>query len=353
MRHSRHEFRLPVEWWTSAGERLDLGLPPERALFSRSRQQKGQAVSGLARVRNGLAQGNRLSEALRHSGLQLPVHLWAILEAGERTGLTGASFREVGEHLTQLQLQRQRLVSQLWYPGLVFLTAVLVMGIIVFWVVPRLRELGREMGAGAQLPWWTENLGRIYGTGFMIALGLLLMGIFIPFVLGRGGARSLRLSRWTERGYSAIPLLGTYRSRLREARLLEQLSVLLHGGFTLPEALRLVVKGTDLLHEKTELDRLRERLLMGGGFEAALRDCPLLFPETVELLEVGQECGKLDQYMRRIAKAHGTFLATLRERSFRLLEPAFLCFLTLAVGGLIVAYLLPIIRLLEESGLGA
>jgi len=349
----RKGFRLPVDWWTRAGERLDLGLSPERAFFSPSQRLRREAVSGLERVRLGLEEGYRLSESLRQAGLELPLHLWALIETGERTGLTGAALREIGEQLAAARSRRQRLSGQLWYPGLVFLTACSVMGLILVWVIPRLRELGKEMGGGAELPWFTEYLGWIYGGALCGCATVLLAGWGLVLTLHRLGSRSLRFSQWAENLYAALPLAGTYRTRSRESRLLDQLAVLLCGGYTLPEALQLLSSRSVQRHEQTELARFRERLLNGGGFDAALRDCPLVSVETSELLEVGQECGKLDQYMRRIAEAHVAYLDALRERGLRLLEPVFLLVLTAAVGGLIIAYLLPFVQLLEQAGPGS
>ena len=83
-------------------------------------------------------------------------------------------------------------------------------------------------------------------------------------------------------------------------------------------------------------------------FGEALAEFQIVNEESRILLMVGQESGRLDQYLERIAHDLEGSVALRLEQGIRFLEPAMLLFLSVAVGGLILAYLLPMIGMLER-----
>jgi type IV pilus assembly protein PilC len=102
--------------------------------------------------------------------------------------------------------------------------------------------------------------------------------------------------------------------------------------------------------EQQELMRFRSSLLMGMGFSVSLRACPLFDRESVPLLEAGQESGRLESYMERIALARDEEARWKVSQATRFVEPVFLFVLSGAIGGMVLAYLLPMVRLLEQAG---
>lgn len=306
--------------------------------------------AGLDRIMGELKQGKALVEALRKAGLGLPMEAWCLLESGERTGRLGEAMTEVGTLLQHRETRRRELMGQLWYPALVGATAFAVMGLILLWVIPQMREVGASMGLGEELPWLTAHIGVLYGGILGTGCGLAVLTALSLCLLNRMGRLRQSWGRFEEAILSAVPLLGRIRRRTRESRLLKQLETLLRGGLTLPHALELAADARASLWEKEELGHLRTRLLMGAGFEAAIADCRLIDPVNAEMLQVGQESGQLDTWMGRIADAEAKSVERELSRLTRFLEPAFLFFLSGAVGGLILAYLLPMVRMLEQAG---
>ena len=285
---------------------------------------------------------------MREAGLRLPAEAWSVFESGEYTGRLGEAMVDIGEFLRERQRRRSELMGQLWYPGLVLLTGFLVMSLILFWVVPQMRGVSQSMGQGQDLPWLTENIGRLYGSIF---------GLLIVFILGLSGLvtafrylarRSSRSADSCERLYRCLPGLGWLRRNGREARITRQVGTLLRGGVTLPRALDLAAGLAPDLWEQRQLLEFRTRLLMGAGFNDALGEFQIVHAESRLLLMAGQESGQLDHYMERIAHDLDERISRTMGEWIRFLEPAMLLFLSIAVGGLILAYLLPMVRMLER-----
>jgi general secretion pathway protein F len=337
-------------WWVRCGERLMLGLGLEAVLEEDGSLRGGAERAGVASARAGLRSGQAVVGALRGSGLRLPLEAWSLLEAGEHTGRLGEAMREVGHMLEARQARRRELTGQLWYPLMVGCAGLGVMGLILLWVVPEMREMSGAMGLGDKLPWLTEHIGRLYG--LILAAGL---GLVLAVAGGLAGLRWLgrRSARWglvEERLLGAVPLVGGLRRRVREARLLRQLGTLLGGGTTLPRALEMVAEAVPNRWEAEELRLFRSRLLMGAGFADGLAGCALIAPEDAVLLRTGQEGGRLETYMERIAADLEQQVNWSIRQATRLMEPLFLLGLSGAIGGLVLAYLLPMIQMLEQAG---
>lgn len=334
-------------WWQRTGERLKLGLGLSEVLAG---AEQGSCGEGLKAFRVGLGSGRGVTEAMRESGMRLPLEAWSLLDAGEQAGRLGEAMQEVGQFLKERRARRRAFLGQIWYPLLLLWVGGLVMGIILYWVVPQLREMASGMGSGEDLPWITENLGRLYGGCFAGGVGACLgvaglVGGLEVLARRRTGAGRLR-----ELIYGQVPILGSVFQQTREARILKQAGTLLTGGKTLPGALEQVAAGTPVLWEREALARFREGLLLGAGFRRALGGCPLIGEESRLLLEAGQESGLLEDYMIRLARDLEEAASWRMGELTRLLEPVFLLALSGATGGLILAYLLPMVRLLEGAG---
>jgi type IV pilus assembly protein PilC len=102
------------------------------------------------------------------------------------------------------------------------------------------------------------------------------------------------------------------------------------------------------LWERAQLETFRKRLLMGSGFEEGLDAFPLVGEESRPLLKVGQEGGQLDRYLLQLADDLDEEVTQRLSRCIRFLEPGMLLILSIAIGGLILAYLLPMVRMLEQ-----
>ena len=342
----RKEYIPHWNWWLRTGERICLGLDLRGTLAGAEGPKRDQ--EGFARILAGLRQGSGIVQALRLSGMRLPVEAWSLLEAGEQTGGMGEAWLAVGALLRQREQHQRELTGQLWYPGLVILMGVGVMGILLLWFIPQLKMIAEGLGNGAALPWITRYAGPLYG-GLMGAflLSLVLTGI-LSIVIRKAGRTSMLCASLAELFKSRLPIVGRIHQVGREGRFLRQLGTLLRGGVALPSALQNMAGSCPSAWERAELEQFRQRLLMGAPVAEGLANCRLLKPATCMLLVAGQEAGRLDQYLIRLAEEDEALAAWRLQQAVRLLEPALLLGLSAAVGGLVLAYLLPMVRLLEQ-----
>ncbi len=341
-------YTLDWSWWVRSGERIALGLDLRRLFSGRDTTLGSGMRRGLERCTGFLEEGDGLVRAMRRSGLALADEAWCLLQAGERTGRLGEAMCEVGEHIKQAQNRRKEVVGQLWYPGFVSLTGIVVMAIILFWVVPQLRDISNSMGADGEFPWLTENIGRLYGGMMVLFVGVLSVSLTGWHVIKRLARRSLKWARVLELLAGWIPVAGQLRGLAREARILRQIGTLLRGGITFPSALEMAASNSPDQFETYQLTEFRKRQLMGISFEEGLAACSLFNQENHPLLVTGQETGRFDTFALRIADDADRELSWRLKQLVRAIEPATVISLAALVAGLVMAYMLPTIHMLEQ-----
>lgn len=302
---------------------------------------------GLERLSEELRSGLGLVDGLRESGLELPQEGWGYLMAGEQTGKLGEAFCAVSR-LLEIRLEaRRELTGQLWYPGFLLVVGCGVMSVLLFFVIPEMKALQMDMNPGGKLPWITENLGWLYGGMSLLFVLVLMATLTLWRVMDALSRRSLLWSGRRERITGRIPWLGRYFHAIREARLLGQLSPLLQSGFAVPRALELASEATPHKWESSLLMRFRSHLMHGAPLMEGFASCPLFSRESHALLSLGEECGRLDEFMEKRGAELRDAIKWWTAQAMRAFEPLLLGILGLAVGGLMVAYLLPMLKLLE------
>ncbi len=131
-----------------------------------------------------------------------------------------------------------------------------------------------------------------------------------------------------------------FRERGRQddlVALIRQLSVLLHAGIPLDEALSGMERGNVPAPLRTVINRLREHLREGSSLAAGLKEFPHIFDAGfVALVQAGEASGSLASVMDRLADAISRRREVGRKMTAALAYPL----LMLLVGGLILALLL-------------
>ncbi|HRF02161.1 MAG TPA: type II secretion system F family protein, partial [Pirellulaceae bacterium] len=151
-----------------------------------------------------------------------------------------------------------------------------------------------------------------------------------------------RFERWLLR----LPLVGVMRQRQELSRAASVLATLLESGIVLEQALELVERTSRNPLLTDALAAVRRRITEGSDLGRAVgaeRYFPAVF---AHVFSIGQESGQLETLLRRIAEDYDRQVDTLATRLSAVLEPTMILILTVVVGFIMFATLLPIL----ESG---
>ncbi len=239
---------------------------------------------------------------------------------------------------------RSSVQSALMYPIVLVAVAIVAVMTMIFFVVPKFETTFRQFGKA--LPPATENLLAL--SHWLREDGwMLLIGVAALFILVRGRLRTPQgLLSWHRRKLT-LPVLGDLFSKIEVARLARTLGTLLGNGVSLLPALTIVKDTVDNRALANSLDGVLVRLKAGQGFARPLMETGLYPKLAVHMVAVGEETGRLDAMLLKVADVYDQEVNTALKRALGLLEPILILTLAVVVGGIIYSLMSALLGLTE------
>jgi general secretion pathway protein F len=125
------------------------------------------------------------------------------------------------------------------------------------------------------------------------------------------------------------------------------LGTLIKSGVPILKAMELVrdIVGNRVISDR--LDAVRTRLKEGDRLSLPLQQAGIFPPLAVQMITVGEESGKLDEMLLRIAETYEKIVRNLIKRAIGLIEPVMILFMGVVVGFIVISMLLAIFSMNE------
>jgi type II secretory pathway component PulF len=258
---------------------LDAGLALERALLTLQEQAGyGALRQALEDIRERVASGDRLVEALRrHSGLFQELEI-AVIDAGERSGVLPDNLERLADYLEALYHARRRLMVGLAYPVILVHLAILIPPIPIL----------MSTGVGAYL----ETVFR----GFLVLYGLAA-GIYLLLRLIRRPESGRML---LDRILLSLPFFGRLLLRLSTSRFTRILATLYGAGIPVIESLRIASESCGNQVVSEAVLRVADGLDAGDRLSEAVAREPIFPRVFIEYVQTGEETGNLGGMMDKL-----------------------------------------------------
>ncbi len=322
---------------------IKAGLPLMRALeILAARSGIGAFQGVLNAVREQVRGGSTLADAIAHHPRYFSELYIASLRSGERSGNVVEMLARYQAFMKRMLAVRKKILSALSYPA--FLLAVGV-GVIVFlltFVMPTFLDVYRE--AQSELPVATRIL--MATVDFARQWILLLAAGFVAMVV------AVRAWRTTVRGRRAVdnvllhtPFIGSVMKTHYTIMVSRTLATILAGGIPLVSALLMVADSVPNRIVAEHLARVIERVKTGTGLAAAFSVDGFMPRMTLEMIEVGEATGALEEMLNQVADFHEDELDRALTRITTWVEPALLLTMGLLVAAVVITMYLPIFNL--------
>ena len=320
---------------------IGAGIPLLESLDTIIAQQRGAFRAVLLEVRERVASGASLAEALRQRADWFDPLSVNLVEVGEHTGAMEHVLRQLADFKQRQSELKDQVLNALAYPIflLVFGTAATLF--LMTYVMPPLLENLQE--TLPVLPWPTRvvkacsDLLLQYGWLIIVFAGLLALSAAMAL---RVGAVRRRVHRLMLR----LPGLGPLILKQSLARVAMVLSTLLRSGMVLTKSLKLAAGATRNLVLRDALEACRRSVMEGKDVSNALEQVGIFPPMAVRIFSVGQETGRLEAMLDQLADDYQRQVATASARLAALLEPVLIVILACFVGFVLVATILPILE---------
>lgn len=321
------------------------GLPLDRALdIIRQVSSMPVMVELVEDVQSGVRGGNPLSKALQSHPKQFSSFYINFIRSAEISGNLAESLEDLSRYLEKSQALKNQLLSAMIYPVILVSVTLLSLGIIVTYVLPEFSKLFEDMNA-ALPPSTAFVLGAADAAqdyGLFVIAGLVILALYLK---NRSRDPAWRL-RWDGRILS-MALLGDLVKKIEMARLSRSLGTLLKGGVPLLTALNIAKESLQNRVMSGRLQDVSASLQEGSGLAGPLLETGV-FPEfALQMIQVGEETGKLDKMLIKVAEIYEGEVATATQRMLSVLEPLLIIGLGLVIGGIIMSILVAILSINE------
>jgi general secretion pathway protein F len=322
---------------------LGAGIPIPQALDGLGQEEENPALRAVvlqlaASVRKGSAVSTALEE---HPKLFNKLYV-SMVRVGEEAGALQKVMADLANLLEHEDEVRSEVMTAVAYPMFVLCFGIVTVAVLLTVVLPKLFGMLQEMLPVLPLPTLIllRVSGVLAGNWPWILIGVALAGFGLWWY-----RRSPNGKLMWDKTKLRLPLLGSVFRAAALSRFARTLGTLAKAGVSLLPALKIVENTIGNLVLGSMISQVAEETRGGDSLAAPLRKLGI-FPNTVvQMISVGEETGKLDEMLLKVAEIEERHMRAKTRTLVSLLGPVLILVVGALIGFMVVALLLPIFKM--------
>jgi type II secretion system protein F len=324
---------------------VSAGLPIDRSLeilgtLTENRRLR-EAVKDILKNIQG---GSSFAEALGQYPRIFPRLYINMVKAGESGGFLEVILSRLAQYLQSTKEIKDYLISVMIYPVILTIASGMSVIILITFVIPRFAKIFVDMGQVIPLPTQimlsTSQIVRGY---WWVGVGMGALAYFGLKAYTKDEERKLRWDRFKLRWIAVGDLI----KKVEVARFARTLGTLLQSGVSILPALNLVKEISQNQAISRAIAHIHDRLREGKGVSKTLEETDVFPPLAVHMIGVGEETGRLDEMLIKVAESYEENVQTALKRFVSLLEPLIILIMGGIVGFIVISMLLAIFSINE------
>lgn len=326
---------------------IDAGLPLLRGLTVLAKQepdpvlkktigQLAEAVQGGGTFSDGLTAHPRIFNKLYVN----------MVKAGELGGVLEVVLNRLAEFQEKAQKVKGKVQSAMMYPAIVMVIAIIIMGFLLVFIVPKFEQIFADMLGGKPLPLLTQI---VVGASRGIQQNILLIaGGVAGLVFGlKWFASTPKGSVLVDRFMLKAPLFGDLTRKNAISRFTRTLGTLVTSGVPILQALNITKETAGNAVISTAISKIHDAVKEGESIVRPM-DASGVFPAMViSMVDVGEETGQLPEMLLKVADLYDDEVDNAVAGLTSLMEPIMIVFLAVVVGSIVIALFLPLIGIIS------
>lgn len=324
---------------------LEAGFPLERSLSILSELAGKKKLAELIKdILLQVRSGKSFSDSLSRYPSNFPLFYVNMIKAGEAGGFLEDVISRMAVYLETSHGIKEDVRSALIYPLVLGIFGGVAVIVLLTYVVPMFTQIFTDMGEALPLP--TVILLAISNLLIKYWWAMLVGLVLIFFSIKRYMKSEKGRSAWDKFKFK-IPVFGQLFREASVSRFARTLGTLLSSGVPILNAFQ-IVKGTLGSERIAEIiSSVRESVRKGRGISEPLKNSDIFPPIAVHMITVGEETGKLDEMLIKIADRFDIEVRTTVKRLLSLLEPVLILLMGAVIGFIVVSMLIAIFSINE------
>lgn len=324
---------------------ISAGLPLDRSLGILGTLTENERLSEAVKdVLKRIEGGNSLAEALGNHPRIFPKLYVNMVKAGESGGFLEVILSRLAQYLQSTKEIRDYLISVMIYPLILMVVSGVSIVILMTFVIPRFARIFSDMGQA--IPLSTQimlSISYSIKSYWWIGLGIILMIYLGLRIYNQDEERRLRWDKFKLRWVA----IGDLIKKVEVARFSRTLGTLIQSGVSILPALNLVQEISQNRVISRSIAYVHDRLREGKAISKSLEEAGVFPPLAVYLISVGEETGKLDAMLIKVAESYEENVRNTIKRFVSLLEPLIILVMGAVVGFIVISMLLAIFSINE------
>lgn len=327
---------------TSLSTFISSGIPILEATESLIEDSSGNSKKILAQLKDDLNQGKSISESFGRFPKSFDPTTINLIKAAEEAGTLEASLKDLVKSVKKDVEFIAKVKSALAYPILVVVVLLAVLGLNLFFVIPKVADVFARLKIPTPLP-----------TRILLTISKIITTYTIPTVVG--GALGAILIFFGVRAYSkffinlisALPVINKLILEIDLTRFTRSMALLLKSGIPIVDALKFSQDVVVTSEFKNLIADTVHMVSSGRKLSEGLKKQKRLVPNfALRIIEAGESGGSLEKSMQDLSEQFDERVSTRIKTLTTLIEPLLLIIVGLMVGGIMLSIIAPIYNLI-------
>jgi type IV pilus assembly protein PilC len=325
---------------------IDAGLPLVQCLDILGNQEEHKYLAQVILATRGDVEGGMsLAEAMKKHPKCFDPLFCNMIAAGEAGGILDTILKRLAVYIEKAVKLNSQVKSAMIYPVAVITIAVVVIGVILWKVIPTFASLFAGLGATLPLP---TRVVMAISDNLVRFMPFLVIGFFATGWAFRTYYATYKGKRVIDAIVLKMPILGPIMRKIAVARFCRTLSTLMASGVPILDGLDITAKTSGNTIIEDAIQKTRKSIEGGDTISAPLKETKVFPGMVVQMISVGEATGALDTMLSKIADFYEEEVDVAVEGLLTLLEPVMIAFLGGAVGGIVIAMYMPIFDLISK-----
>ena len=290
-----------------------------------------------------LSLGTSFSQSLEKQDGMFPSLLINMIKSSEATGNLTETLDELAKYYEEVEKSRKDTISALTYPTIIFVFSIFVIIFILTFIMPEFIKIYKD--SKIELNPFTKFIinASNYLQIHLVTIIFTIIFLIIIFILLYKNIKSFK--EFIQKLLMHIPIIKDIIIYHELSIITKTFSSLLKNNVYITESMDILKRITNNEIYKDIIDKTVNNITKGEKISSSFKDHWAIPEVCYMMLKTGEDTGSLAEMMGKISDYYQELHHNLVKNIKVFIEPILIAFLTIVVGGILIAVIVPMFEM--------